>query len=56
VRRVLKRSSFTSLDDLRERVLAFIADFNEVPSKPFRLTYTGATGMRKGINAPAEHI
>lgn len=40
-RRVLKRSSFTSLDDLRQRVLAFIDYFNAVLSKPFRWTYTG---------------
>lgn len=40
-RRLLKRTSFTSLDDLRERVLAFIAYFNDVLSKPFRWTYTG---------------
>ena len=40
-RRLLKRSSFTSLDDLRQRVLAFIHYFNEILSKPFRWTYTG---------------
>jgi hypothetical protein len=40
-RRLLKRSSFTSLDDLRERVLTFIDYFNAVLSKPFRWTYTG---------------
>jgi transposase len=40
-RRLLKRSSFASLDDLRERVLAFIDYFNTVLSKPFRWTYTG---------------
>jgi len=40
-RRLLKRSSFTSLDDLRERVLAFIDYFNNVLAKPFRWTYTG---------------
>ena len=40
-RRLLKRSSFTSLDDLRERVLAFIEYFNKILSKPFRWTYTG---------------
>jgi transposase len=40
-RRLLRRSSFKSLDDLRERVLAFIAYFNKVLSKPFRWTYTG---------------
>lgn len=41
VRRLLKRSSFTSLDDLRERVLGFISYFNKVLAKPFRWTYTG---------------
>jgi transposase len=40
-RRVLKRSSFASLDDLRERVEQFIDYFNDVLAKPFRWTYTG---------------
>lgn len=40
-RRLLKRSSFSSLDDLRKCVLAFIDYFNDVLSKPFRWTYTG---------------
>ena len=40
-RRLLKRASFTSLDDLRTRVLDFIAYFNDVLGKPFRWTYTG---------------
>lgn len=40
-RRLLKRSSFTSLDDLRKRVVAFIDYFNRVLAKPFRWTYTG---------------
>lgn len=40
-RRLLKRSSFTSLDDLHERVLAFIDYFNTILAKPFRWTYTG---------------
>jgi transposase len=40
-RRLLRRSSFTSLDDLRERVLGFIKYFNSVLAKPFRWTYTG---------------
>jgi len=34
-RRLLKRSSFSSLHDLRERVLAFIEYFNKVLAKPF---------------------
>ena len=41
VRRLLKRASFTSTDDLRERLLAFIDYFNQVMAKPFKWTYTG---------------
>ena len=40
-RRALKRASFTSLDDLRRRLLAFIDYFNAVLAKPFRWTYAG---------------
>lgn len=40
-RRLLKRSSFTSVDDLRARALRFIEYFNNVLAKPFRWTYTG---------------
>ena len=40
-RRLLKRASFKSLDDLRARVLAFIDYFNVVLAKPFKWTYTG---------------
>ena len=40
-RRPLKRASFTSLEDLRTRVLDFISYFNDVLGKPFRWTYTG---------------
>lgn len=40
-RRLLKRSSFTSQEDLRSRTLAFIEYFNNVLAKPFRWTYTG---------------
>ena len=41
VRRVLKRGNFTSVEDLRERILAFIASFNKTMAKPFKWTYTG---------------
>jgi hypothetical protein len=41
VRRWLKRASFTSVEDLRERVLAFIAYFNATLAKPFKWTYKG---------------
>lgn len=40
-RRLLKRSSFSSLDDLRSRVDSFIAYFNATMAKPYRWTYTG---------------
>jgi len=41
VRRLLKRASFTSTDDLKHRILAFIDYFNRVLAKPFKWTYTG---------------
>mgnify|MGYP006287641181 FL=1 len=40
-RRLLKRSSFKSLEDLQTRILDFIEYFNNVLGKPFRWTYTG---------------
>ncbi len=40
VRRVLKRSSFLSTDDLRQRLLDFIAFFNKT-AKPYKWTYNG---------------
>jgi transposase len=40
-RRLLKRASFTSLENLRDRTVAFIDYFNDVLAKPFRWTYTG---------------
>jgi len=41
MRRLLKRASFTSTEDLRERILAFIDYFNRILAKPFKWTYTG---------------
>ena len=41
VRRLLKRSSFTSVDDLKQRLLSFINYFNQTMAKPFKLTYKG---------------
>ena len=41
VRRLLKRGSFKSVEELRERILAFIAYFNATMAKPFRWTYKG---------------
>lgn len=41
VRRLLKRGSFTSVEELRERILAFIDYFNRTMAKPFKWTYAG---------------
>jgi transposase len=40
VRRALKRGDFPSLEALRERIVAFIAYYNQT-AKPFQGTYTG---------------
>jgi hypothetical protein len=40
-RRLLKRGSFSSIEELRERILAFITYFNETMAKPFKWTYAG---------------
>jgi hypothetical protein len=41
VRRVIKRGNFTSVDDLKQKVLDFIAYFNRTMAKPFQWTYRG---------------
>ena len=41
VRRLLKRGNFSSVKELRERILAFIDYFNQTMAKPFRWTYAG---------------
>ncbi len=41
VRKLLKRASFSSLEDLRQRILNFIDYFNRTMAKPFKWTYTG---------------
>jgi hypothetical protein len=41
VRKLLKRGSFISVDDLQQKVLAFIAYYNETMAKPFKWTYLG---------------
>jgi transposase len=40
-RKLLRRGSFTSTDDLCDQVLAFIAYYNRTMAKPFRWTYQG---------------
>ena len=41
MRKVIRRGSFTSVADLRSKLLNFIEYFNRVFAKPFRWTYTG---------------
>jgi len=41
MRRLLKRASFRSKEDLRERILNFIDYFNDTLAKPFKWTYKG---------------
>ncbi len=41
MRKLLKRGTFTSVADLKAKVLAFVAYFNRTMAKPFRWTYQG---------------
>lgn len=41
VRKLLKRGSFTSIEDLKAKVLAFVEYFNRTMAKPFKWTYKG---------------
>jgi transposase len=41
VRKLLKRGSFTSVEDLQTNILAFIAYYNRTMAKPFKWTYQG---------------
>ena len=41
VRNLLRRGTFTSVEDLRAKVLAFIDYFNRTMAKPFKWTYQG---------------
>lgn len=41
MRKLLRRGSFRSVEDLQEKVLAFIEYFNRTMAKPFKWTYQG---------------
>ena len=41
VRKLLKRASFVSVEDLKAKVLAFIDYYNRTMAKPFKWTYQG---------------
>jgi transposase len=47
MRKVIRRGSFTSLKDLRDKLTSFIEYFNRVFAHPFRWTYTGRPLMAK---------
>ena len=40
-RKLLRRGTFTSLEDLKAQVFAFIAYYNRTMAKPFKWTYQG---------------
>lgn len=40
-RRVIRRGSFRSKEELRDRILQFIDDFNRTMAKPYKWTYAG---------------
>ncbi|MCA9963039.1 MAG: transposase, partial [Anaerolineales bacterium] len=41
VRKLLRRGNFTSIDDLKAKVFAFIAYYNKTMAKPFKWTTKG---------------
>ena len=41
MRKVIRRGNFKSVEDLRSKLSAFFAYFNEVYARPFKWTYTG---------------
>ena len=41
VRKVIKRGNFTSIQELKRKVLAFIEYYNRTMAKPFKWTYQG---------------
>ncbi|GAC1366373.1 MAG: transposase [Ktedonobacteraceae bacterium] len=45
VRTLLKRGSFTSIEDLRAKVLAFVDYYSQTMAKPFKWTYQGKALM-----------
>ena len=41
VRKLLKRGTFTSVDELEHKVMAFIDYYNRTMAKPFKWTFQG---------------
>ncbi len=49
VRKLIKRASFTSIEDLKAKISAFIEYFNTTMAKPFKWTYGRNLSVSKGI-------
>src|SRR5262245_8111431 len=52
MRKVVRRGNFTSVTDLKDKLLRFIDYFNEVFAKPFRWTFTGRPLQTGGLDKP----
>jgi len=52
MRKAIGRGNFTSVTDLKEELVRFIAYFNEVFAKPFRWTFTGRPLQTGGLEKP----
>ena len=53
MRRVMRRGSFQSLTDLKERLVDFIDYFNRTFAKPFQWNYTGRRVHPESVKRPA---
>jgi len=49
VKKLLKRASFSTVDELKNKISEFIQYFNDVMAKPFKWTYKGIP-LTSGIN------
>ena len=52
MRKVIRRGSFRSVGDLKDKLVRFIDYFNEVFAKPFRWTFTGRPLQTGGLEKP----
>jgi len=51
-RRVMRHGSFTSQEDLREKLMTFISYFNQTFAKPFNWTYNGKPTQPNSYTSP----
>ena len=54
MRKLIRRGSFTSVVELRTKLLNFITYFNRVFAKPFRWTFTGRPLQTGGLEKPGK--